>query len=171
MGIAQTSILKPYILDHLCITLIWMKAQSRMGIPFKYSHISLEDPKFDKLVSDTWLKFRITESSPMWDMVEKLHELKRKVKIWERCKKQKLRMELDAIHSELEVLGQKLDLGNPSNTLINSINALEKKKQHILHIQEVNWRLKSRAIWLKEVDRNTQFLHRYANYRRKINSI
>lgn len=75
-------------------------------------------------------------------------------------------MELDAIHSEMEVLGQKLDLGYPSNTLINSINALEKKKQHILHIHEVNRRLKSMAIWLKEVDRNTHFFHSYANYRR-----
>jgi hypothetical protein len=38
-------------------------------------------------------------------------------------------------------------------------------------MQEVSWRLKSRATWLKEEDHNTIFLHHLANSHRRNNFI
>lgn len=52
------------------------------------------------------------------------------------------------IKDELDKLGLILDLGCPSTELLNNIKALEEKGQKILHIQEVTWRLKSRALWI-----------------------
>lgn len=37
--------------------------------------------------------------------------------------------------------------------------------------EEASWRLKSRAIWLREGDRNSKFFHNFANARRRKNSI
>lgn len=48
---------------------------------------------------------------------------------------------------------------------------LMKKKQELLAIEEAKWRLKSRVIWLKECDNNTKFFHKYASYRKNLNSI
>eukprot|EP00253_Pinus_taeda_P014556 PITA_14556 len=53
----------------------------------------------------------------------------------------------------------------------NYIRSLEKRKQQLLSKEEALWRLKSRALWLKEGDRNTKFFHNFANAKRRRNAI
>ena len=38
-------------------------------------------------------------------------------------------------------------------------------------LEEISWRQKSRALWLRERDKNTKFFHRLANSHRRYNSI
>jgi len=85
-------------------------------------------------------------------------------------KKKKLNKELLDIKEELDRLGPSLDLGCPSMNLLHNIKKLEDRKQKILHIHEVTWRLKRRALWIQEEDRDTKFFHRYANHKRMVNT-
>lgn len=57
------------------------------------------------------------------------------------------------------------------NHIRSNIQALKHREKKILMMEESTWRLTSRALWLKEGDQNTKFFHRYANFRRNINSI
>ena len=42
---------------------------------------------------------------------------------------------------------------------------------HLEEVLDINWRQRAHAWWLKEGDRNTKFLFRYASVRRKANRI
>ena len=54
---------------------------------------------------------------------------------------------------------------------IDVIALLESRKWVILSNEAAAWRLKSRAIWLKEGDANTKIFHASAKARRNTNSI
>jgi hypothetical protein len=47
-----------------------------------------------------------------------------------------------------------------------SLCELLKNKQDLLALEEEKWHLKSRVIWLKEGNNNTNFFHKFASYRK-----
>jgi len=48
---------------------------------------------------------------------------------------------------------------------------MSREMEKTLLFEEMNWRQKSRALWLKEGDKNTNFFHRVANSHRKFNHV
>lgn len=64
-----------------------------------------------------------------------------------------------------------MNANNVSLDMRAHIRELERKKKNILSIEEATWRLKSKATWIKEGDRNTKIFHRYANKRQELNAI
>lgn len=49
--------------------------------------------------------------------------------------------------------------------------SMERELSELLKQEEVYWRQRSRAIWLKEGDKNTRFFHRKATQRQKVNRL
>ena len=45
----------------------------------------------------------------------------------------------------------------------------EAKAEHIILLDEINWKKKSMALWLREGDRNTKFFYILANFHKRHN--
>ncbi|KAL5740942.1 hypothetical protein ACOSQ2_030122 [Xanthoceras sorbifolium] len=86
---------------------------------------------------------------------------------WNRKKKKASLAELRSLKDELEALyGRSQDRG-----VVDRIVSVEQQIDGIYDRLEKFWRQRSRAMWLKDGDRNTRFFHSKATQRRRRNKI
>eukprot|EP00253_Pinus_taeda_P006521 PITA_06521 len=144
MGDVRSLIVENYVSDHCLITLLWNSFDARNTEEGTFSS--------ESFINRPWL-------------------LKTEVKQWERKKQEEWRKDLATIEEELKVLHKQVTIHSLPPIVREKIHALELGKKKILQIRETTWRLKSRALWIKEGDKNTKFFHRFSNHRRKLNTI
>lgn len=138
---------------------------------FKFNQTWLEGLDFNDFVHSIWSRPLPSGLPPMDHILEKLDDLRRNVKIWQREKIQAQQEDLKDIELELDSFLPLMSSHAFSEQIKTRIHELENKKKDILSDIETTWRLKSREIWIKEGDSNTKFFHRYVNHRCNINSI
>eukprot|EP00253_Pinus_taeda_P036521 PITA_36521 len=103
--------------------------------------------------------------------MENLKRLKKATISWAKARKEAQIEELTKISEELKKLESIEEDGYLTQVSKEKILHLEKLKTKILLDKEEEWRLKSRAIWLKAGDENTSFFHNYAKGRKSANTI
>eukprot|EP00253_Pinus_taeda_P021761 PITA_21761 len=103
--------------------------------------------------------------------MENLKRLKKATISWAKERQKKQNEDLIKIREELKVLESMEADGYSSQVSKERILSLEKSQNQILLAKEEEWRLKSRAIWLKPGDENTSFFHNYAKGRKSANTI
>ena len=58
-----------------------------------------------------------------------------------------------------------------TKTKMNERNELRSQIEHLLSLEEISWRQKSRMLCIKEGDNNTKFFHKMANSHRRYNHL
>ena len=130
----------------------------------------LKEAGFIDRVKSWWTLYSFPRS-PSHIMASKLKALKLDLKQWNTSefgnihfKQQKL---LQSLH-ELETSSERRDLSKDEKfARTRLISDLEKNT----YLDEICWRQKSWAMWLKEGDKNTKYFHKVANSHRRRNSL
>eukprot|EP00253_Pinus_taeda_P025512 PITA_25512 len=140
--------------------------------PFKFNPAWLQDPSFCKLFNDTWIhqghNIGVDKS---FLFMENLKRLKKATISWAKDKKLKQSEEMSRIREELKHMESMETDGYSSQASKDRILFLEKQQNKTLLEKEEEWRIKSRAIWLKAGDENTRFFHNFAKGRKSANTI
>lgn len=144
--------------NHSPIFLEIEDANLKPGSPFKFNATWLSEQDFHVLVKDCWTHYSRELGLPSTIVISHiLTHLKGKTISWIKAKLKRDKEELVRIETELKHL-KSLGLNNYASLqskdhLIN----LEKERIRLLRRTEETWHLKSRALWLKSGDENTNF--------------
>jgi len=137
---------------------------------FKFENTCLHAKGFEEQVK-RWCGSYIYEGTSSYVFARKLKALKVDLKKWNKevfgnVGVQKNEMEKGL--SELDMIAEERPLSEEENIKREEYS---RSLEMSIYLEEVSWRQKSRALWLKDGDNNTKFLHRLANSHRRHNSI
>ena len=158
--------------DHFPIFLELSNLPRKPAAPFKFNATWLQEESYENLFKETWIHpdGRSQEGKGFLFM-ENLKKLKKATIEWEKSRRERQKEDLVLINEELQRMECTEIDGYRSQESKEKILLLEKQRDQILLSKEEEWRLKSRAIWLKAGDENTKFFHNYAKGRKNANTI
>ena len=160
------------VLDHFPIHLEIYGIINKPRAPFKFNSSWLNDISYTSLVTDFWKTHPLDRNKHITEgFMAKLKELKKISKIWAHNKRYDEEHRVNEIEKEIANLEENSKGTFPSLELRDKLVEKIALRGKILKDKEEMPRLRSRAIWLREWDENTNFYHKFTNERRAYNTI
>ncbi|WMV29767.1 hypothetical protein MTR67_023152 [Solanum verrucosum] len=110
------------------------------------------------------------QGKPDFVLVAKLRALKEKLKEWSKTSQGNLKQQKQLVLNQLAEIEMIQDQRILEEGEIVSRLALTTELEEIVKNEETAWRQRSRAVWLRQGDRNTNFFHKVANSHRRVNT-
>ncbi|XP_058101914.1 uncharacterized protein LOC131246067 [Magnolia sinica] len=125
---------------------------------------------FKEKISAWWSSFQV-EGFAGHKLICKLRLLKLKIKEWFYEESRMKEAETEALHSELQQIDNSLnDTHIPNEVLSRRIQIIQALSIAALQ-EEASWKIKSKARWIAEGDKNTKYFHSIASMRARSKAI
>ncbi|KAK1314858.1 hypothetical protein QJS10_CPA06g01033 [Acorus calamus] len=125
---------------------------------------------FQEVVANSW-NLPIGTVQGAKRVAAKLLRLKHTLKRWRRVTKAQRKVAKTEVANAIAILDALEECGLMEEREHEEWGSLKESMMGLLSMEEAEWRLRSRATWLKEGDNNTAFFHKIANQRRRKNRI
>jgi len=144
--------------------------ESNPNTILKFENWWLNQEGFVERIKDWWNAFEFY-GKPDYILACKLKALKGKLKEWSRNEQGNLNLQKNNLLIQMAELDSHLNSRALTEEEIAKKATLFMEYEGCLKNEEVAWRQRSRALWLKEGDRNTKFFHQTANAHKRYNHI
>uniref|UniRef100_A0A803PUH4 Reverse transcriptase n=1 Tax=Cannabis sativa TaxID=3483 RepID=A0A803PUH4_CANSA len=131
---------------------------------FHFEHAWADEEKCTEIVTESWDKGGSCNTAMA--LRDKLACCGKALQKWNKSRKAEMKHRLKEYEDKITILSR-----STNNKDWQYLKDLEQKNNVLLDKEEKFWRQRSRAIWLKEGDRNTKYFHRKANTRKRKNTI
>lgn len=121
-------------------------------------------------VKGWWNSFSY-EGRPDYVLACKMKALKNKLKEWSKSEQGNLGSQRNTLLRNLAALETIAGIRMLTHEETTNKGELLLEYEHLIKKEEISWRQRSRALWLKEGDRYTKFFHKVPDVNKKYNSI
>jgi len=155
--------------DHFPILVEGQNFQ-RDSRPFRFENMWLKADGFVDRVRSWWVSYTFRGSCSFW-IASKLKALKLDLKKWNEEEFRNVENRMHKLWKDLNDLDLIADCLPLTNEEILEKDWLHTKLEKVTLMEEICWRQKSKALWIREGDRNSKLFHRTANSHRRFNTI
>lgn len=136
-----------------------VRIEGRVGgrYGFRFEHMWIDHPNFQNILSESWQGTTMLNS-----FSGKVNKCGAELSQWER-------KEFGSVRKKKKELTEKLmalQRTEEDAQVRQQIREVEKEMDQILRAEETMWFQRSRALWLKDGDRNSSFFHQKASHRK-----
>ncbi|KAK1302387.1 hypothetical protein QJS10_CPB12g00586 [Acorus calamus] len=142
----------------------------RGGHLFRFESWWTERPDLEQVVRDSW-EAQVTGYSGAKLVAFKLRRLKQCLKPWARRERLQRDTEKGKLSNQIAELDGKEERGQLSDEECASRGLAKDMLERVLKLEEMEWRQRSNALWLRAGDDNTKYFHKFANQRSRYNRI
>ena len=131
--------------------------------PFRFENMWLKSDRFVDRV-DSWWNCHSFLGTPSYVFAKKLKVLKEDIMQWNRQEFGNVGRRKKELLGALELLDAKEGVLGLTEMERNEKNEVRSQVEHLISLEEISWRQKSRMLCIKEGDNNTNFFHKYGQF-------